>query len=106
LFAYCIALSGVCRDGDYLEILYVVSEHNHKVGLAIKNPPQKPTQKTHPKKLEKTPKKTPKNPLKMGFLGLKKSFINKIGTQSRAGAYFRRKRLNSKSDYNLKSGCT
>ena len=31
---------------------------------------------------------------------------NKIDTQSRADAYIRRKRLNSKSDYNLKSGCT
>ena len=30
----------------------------------------------------------------------------KINTQSRADAYNRRKRLNSKSDYNLKSGCT
>ena len=31
---------------------------------------------------------------------------NKIDTQSRAHAYIRRKRLISKSDYNLKSGCT
>ncbi len=31
---------------------------------------------------------------------------NKIDTQSRADAYFRRKRLISKSDYHLKSGCT
>ncbi len=32
---------------------------------------------------------------------------NKFNTQSRAdGAYIRRKRLISKSDYNLKSGCT
>ncbi len=31
---------------------------------------------------------------------------NKIGTQSRADAYIRRKRLISKSDNNLKSGCT
>ncbi len=31
---------------------------------------------------------------------------NKIDTQSRAGAYIRRKTLISKSDYNLKSGCT
>ncbi len=31
---------------------------------------------------------------------------NKIDTQSRAKAYIRRKRLISKSDYNLKSGCT
>ncbi len=31
---------------------------------------------------------------------------NKIDTQSRADTYIRRKRLNSKSDYNLKSGCT
>ncbi len=31
---------------------------------------------------------------------------NKIDTQSRADAYIRRKRLISKSDYNLKSGCT
>ncbi len=32
---------------------------------------------------------------------------NKINTQSRADAYIRRKRLiGSKSDYNLKSGCT
>jgi hypothetical protein len=31
---------------------------------------------------------------------------NKIETQSRADAYIRRKRLISKSDYNLKSGCT
>ncbi len=30
----------------------------------------------------------------------------KIDTQSRADAYIRRKRLISKSDYNLKSGCT
>jgi hypothetical protein len=30
-------------------------------GLALKNPPKKPTQKT--------PKNPPKNPLKMGFLG-------------------------------------
>jgi hypothetical protein len=30
----------------------------------------------------------------------------KIDTQSRADAYIRRKRLTSKSDYNLKSGCT
>jgi len=30
---------------------------------------------------------------------------NKIDTQSRADAYNRRKRLISKSDYNLKSGC-
>jgi hypothetical protein len=29
---------------------------------------------------------------------------NKIDTQSRADAYIRRKRLISKSDYNLKSG--
>jgi hypothetical protein len=47
----CISLSGVCRDGDYLEILYVVSEHNHKAGLAIKNPPKK----THPKNPPKKP---------------------------------------------------
>ncbi len=31
---------------------------------------------------------------------------NKINTQSRADTYIRRKRLISKSDYNLKSGCT
>ena len=31
---------------------------------------------------------------------------NKIDTQSRADTYIRRKRLISKSDYNLKSGCT
>ncbi len=31
---------------------------------------------------------------------------NKIDTQSRPDAYVRRKRLISKSDYNLKSGCT
>ncbi len=31
---------------------------------------------------------------------------NKIDTQSKADAYIRRKRLTSKSDYNLKSGCT
>jgi hypothetical protein len=31
---------------------------------------------------------------------------NKIDTQSRADASIRRKRLISKSDYNLKSGCT
>ncbi len=31
---------------------------------------------------------------------------NKIDTQSRANAYIMRKRLISKSDYNLKSGCT
>jgi hypothetical protein len=31
---------------------------------------------------------------------------NKIGTQSRTDAYMRRKRLISKIDYNLKSGCT
>ncbi len=31
---------------------------------------------------------------------------NKVNTQSRADAYLRRKRLISKSDYNLKSGCT
>jgi hypothetical protein len=31
---------------------------------------------------------------------------NKIDTQSRADAYIRRKRLISKSNYNLKSGCT
>ncbi len=31
---------------------------------------------------------------------------NKINTQSRADAYITRKRLISKSDYNLKSGCT
>jgi hypothetical protein len=31
---------------------------------------------------------------------------NKIDTQSRADAYIRRKRLTSKSDYDLKSGCT
>ncbi len=31
---------------------------------------------------------------------------NKIDTQSRADAYIRRKRFNSKSDYNLQSGCT
>jgi hypothetical protein len=30
---------------------------------------------------------------------------NKIETQSRADAYIRRKRLISKSDYYLKSGC-
>ncbi len=30
----------------------------------------------------------------------------KIDTQSRADACIRRKRLISKSDYNLKSGCT
>jgi hypothetical protein len=30
---------------------------------------------------------------------------NKIDTQSRADAYIRRKRLISKSNYNLKSGC-
>ncbi len=30
----------------------------------------------------------------------------KIDTQSRADTYIRRKRLISKSDYNLKSGCT
>jgi hypothetical protein len=33
------------------------------------------------------------------------SVRNKIDTQSRADAYIRRKRLISKSDYNLKSGC-
>jgi hypothetical protein len=58
-YSYCKALSGVCRDGDYLEILYVVSEHNHKAGLATKNPPKKSTRKN--------PKKTSKNPLKMDF---------------------------------------
>jgi hypothetical protein len=31
---------------------------------------------------------------------------NKIDTQSKADAYIRRKRLISKCDYNLKSGCT
>ncbi len=31
---------------------------------------------------------------------------NKIDTQSRADAYIRRKRLISKNEYNLKSGCT
>jgi hypothetical protein len=31
---------------------------------------------------------------------------NKIDTQSRSDAYCRRKRLISKSDSNLKSGCT
>ncbi len=31
---------------------------------------------------------------------------NKIDTQSRADADIKRKRLISKSDYNLKSGCT
>ncbi len=31
---------------------------------------------------------------------------NKIETQSRDDAYIKRKRLISKSDYNLKSGCT
>ena len=31
---------------------------------------------------------------------------NKIDTQSRADTYIRRKRLISKSDCNLKSGCT
>ncbi len=31
---------------------------------------------------------------------------NKIDTQLRADAYIRRKRLFSKSDYKLKSGCT
>ena len=31
---------------------------------------------------------------------------NKIGTQSRADAYIRRKRLTRKSDYKFKSGCT
>ncbi len=31
---------------------------------------------------------------------------NKIDTQSRADAYIKRKRLISKSDNNLKSGCT
>jgi hypothetical protein len=31
---------------------------------------------------------------------------NKIDTQSRADTYIRRKKLISKSDYNLKSGCT
>ena len=31
---------------------------------------------------------------------------NKIDTQSRADTYIRRKRLISKSDYNLKSGYT
>ncbi len=31
---------------------------------------------------------------------------NKIDTQARADAYIRNKRLISKSDYNLKSGCT
>ena len=31
---------------------------------------------------------------------------NKIDTQSRADAFIRRKRLISKSDSNLKSGCT
>jgi hypothetical protein len=34
------------------------------------------------------------------------SEINKIDTQSRADTYIRRKRLISKSDYNLKSGFT
>ncbi len=33
------------------------------------------------------------------------SEINKIHTQSRADAYNRRKRLITKSDYYLKSGC-
>ncbi len=31
---------------------------------------------------------------------------NKIDTQSRADAYNRRKRIISKSEYNLESGCT
>ncbi len=31
---------------------------------------------------------------------------NKIDIQSRADAYIKRERLISKSDYNLKSGCT
>ena len=31
---------------------------------------------------------------------------NKIDTQTRADTYIRRTRLISKSDYNLKSGCT
>ncbi len=31
---------------------------------------------------------------------------NKMDTQSKADAYIGRKRLISKSDYNLKSGCT
>ncbi len=31
---------------------------------------------------------------------------NKINTQSRAYPFIRRKRLISKSDFNLKSGCT
>ncbi len=31
---------------------------------------------------------------------------NEIDTQSRADAYIKRKRLFSKSDYNLNSGCT
>ncbi len=31
---------------------------------------------------------------------------NKIDTEPRAETYIRRKRLISKSDYNLKSGCT
>ncbi len=31
---------------------------------------------------------------------------NKIDTQSRTDTYIRRKRLISKCDYNLKSGCT
>ncbi len=31
---------------------------------------------------------------------------NKIDTQSRADTFIRRKSLISKSDYNLKSGCT
>ncbi len=31
---------------------------------------------------------------------------NKIDTQSRVDTYIMRKRLISKSDYNLKSGCT
>ncbi len=31
---------------------------------------------------------------------------NKMDTQSKADAYIMRKKLISKSDYNLKSGCT
>jgi hypothetical protein len=54
-----------------------------QAGLPIKNPPKKPTQKTHPKKT--TQKTNPKNPpkktlLKMFFWGLKKNLFKEYNT--------------------------
>jgi len=57
--------------------------------VGIKKPTQKNPKKNHLKK-----------PTKSGFFRV---FLN---TLSRADTFIRRKRLISKSDYNLKSGCT